>query len=768
MDSFDQMMGDAAEREAVPPVSKRILAFISSTLAVALCFGFAVSPVAVASSAGVNAGVDYWASLPTHLKQYDIPLTQKSVLLDKDGKEFAELYTENRELLKLKDANKSFVNSLIATEDSRFWDTKGLDYIGLARSVVKTATGSRQGGSGITQQLVKSLQIMNSEDEAQAEAAMNRSAKVKVQELKYAIDIQNNNSKEDILEKYLNTVYFGNGAYGLSAASKTYFNKPQSKLTPGEAATLVGIINNPTMFDPFTANESSKNRRNTVLWRALDEGTITQEQYDAETAKPLVTHAGTFKNGCSDSKYPFYCDMVRRELLDNPAYGKTPEDRKRLFAKGGLRITTAMDRKVMDISEQEAKRAYGVDNRVGTGIAVVEPGTGKVRGIAQNRDWGSNGPTKTELTFATSNRQPGSSFKPITLTTALEQGLPPTTQLVSNGPYIPADGNAPPGGFTNYGNYNWGSVDAYRATQMSMNVYFVKLMEKTGVLPVADMAKRLGMNSLPREGSNAITSRDYSLTLGGYETSPLQMATVYATFASGGVKCEPVSVVSATRIQDGKKIKVSDPDCHQAIMPHVANTVSRVLQEPFKGDGSLGGKSLEGGRQAAGKTGTTNDWADAWMVGYTPQYATAVWSGDPRGGSQYPLTNFVQYGVPVGGDAAGDGSKVSAPVWKSIMDRMHRGLPNKTFPKADDGASTAVSSRAVPDVNGMDVNTAITMLQDEGFKVTVSKKTGKGGVAKNVVVAQHPEAGGTGVHGDTVDITLSEGSDVDIEVRENK
>lgn len=748
----------------------RLGAFFGSTVVIALCLGLIMSPLAVLSSAGFNQGVDYWATLPSDLEQYDTPLAQKTVLLDKNGDQFATLYTENRELLKVDDANEFFVDALIATEDSRFWETKGLDYVGLTRSVLSTIGGSRQGGSGITQQLVKSLQIMNSETKEQAAAAMNRNVATKIQELKYAVEIEKNNPKEEILEKYLNTVYFGNGAYGLSAAARTYFDTTQDKLTREQAATLVGVINNPTMFDPFTVPEDSQARRDTVLWRALDEGMLTEEEYEKSTAVPLETKAGSFSNGCDDSDYPYYCELVRQEMVSNPAFGETQDERDRIFAKGGLTVTTAMDPKAMDVAAEEAKRAYAVDNRVATGIAMVEPGTGKIRAVGQNREWGSADATQTEIIFAQANRQTGSAFKPITLATAFEQGIPADTRLVSNGPYTPANGDAPPGGFTNYGNFNYGSVDSYEATKMSMNIYFVKMMEKTGVTAVADMAGRLGMYSLPREGDRAIGDREYSLTLGSYESSPLQMANVYATFASGGVKCNTVSIVEAKRTDSREKIKVSDPDCHQAIMPHVANTLSDVLQAPFKAPGSMSALSLNGGRQAAAKTGTTNDWADAWTVGYTPQYATAVWTGDPRGGAQYPLTDFVQYGIQLSGGIAGDGSKAAGPVWKSVMDRVHEGQPKKSFPKVDKGVSTAVSNRAVPDVRGADVNVAITTLQEEGFVVKIAPETtGDPSIhQKNAVMSQTPTGGTTGIHGDEVILTLSPDSDVDMIISEDQ
>lgn len=747
--------------------------FWSLTGVVAISMSSLVVAPAVLANAGLNMTVDYWNSLPSDLKQDEAPLPQRTVLLDSSGVEFAQFYSENRQNVALKSVTPIFVDALVSTEDSRFYQNHGYDPIGLMRSVVSNVSGgSQQGASGITQQLVKNLQVLNSDTKEEQAAAQNRSMATKIQELKYAIGLENKYSKEQILEKYINTVYFGNGAYGLSAAAKTYFNTTVDKLTLNQAATLVGVVNNPTIYDPIKANAGAVKRRNEVLGRLLVTNKIDQATYNKTIKEPVKVTRGLEENGCGKSVYPYYCQLVRDEIVTNLAFGATPEERQSVLQRGGLTIKTALERKAMDSANAESKAAYGGDNRVGNGVAIIVPGTGKIAGIGENRDWGTgiDDLSKTEVIYAMSQRQVGSSFKPFTLVTALEKGIPATTQEVSDGPYFPGAGfDAPPGGFSNFGNYNYGSVDAYKATKLSLNVFYVKLMERIGVLSVADMTARLGINSIPRSGPDALKASSLSLTLGSYEISPIQMANAYAVFASGGIECTPHTIMSAIRTDSKAVVPVTDPDCHQAITPYIASTMNAVLQGPLQDGGSANGKGLAGGRMAAAKTGTTNDFADAWMVGYTPQYATAVWSGDPRGGGAYPLDSFTMYGQHMGG-IAGDGSTASGPIWQAVMNTLHDGLPFKTFAPISDGVDSVITATAVPNVQGLDVNVAISTLLDNGFVPEINKNTtGDANVfGKNIVMAQTPNGGTNGSYKQVVKLTLSPNSDVTIKIPKKK
>lgn len=778
LETLDTLLGSAdVEKTAVTKGQKTgkffkgVPAFlISSALVAGVVSSLLVAPAAVAAY-GVNSGIAAWDQLPVDDLPLDNTLSQHTVLLDKNGNEFAKFFSENRINVTLDQVHPDFVKSLIATEDVRFYENNGFDLTGNIRSIVNNVSGgAKQGASGITQQLVKTIRINNAQTDEELAMITGRSYMEKLKELKYAVHVEETKTKEEILTLYLNTVFFGHGAYGIGAAAKTFFDTTPDKLTPAQIAVLVGSINSPTMFDPFTNPETAKERRNVVLGRMAIENVITQEEADKLAAEETVLKEGRFANGCSESPYPYYCQLVKEELLENVAFGATPEARQETVYKGGLTIKTALDPKAMDSAKAQVEAAYGNDNRVGTGVAVVVPGTGHIAAVAQNRVWGQ-GEGQTEVIYAKSARQVGSSFKPFTVATALEQGIPATTQIVSDSPYFPGPGfDKPEGGFSNYGLYDYGSVDAYQATKMSMNVYFVKLMERTGVLPVADMAKRLGINSLPREGDRAIGPQALSLTLGSYEVSPLEMANAYATFASSGIKCNAVSIVSAVRTETGEKVDVSNPDCHQAIMPNIADTMNQVLRKPFEEGGTTTKLALAGGRVAAAKTGTTNDWADGWVVGHTPQFATAVWAGDPRGGAAYPLTSYVQYGIYRAGGVVGDGSEVSGPIWRAVMNDIHSDLPKQDFTAPNNSMGTIVLARGIPDMKGLNVDEAMTTLIDNGFIPKVAEATEGDAklVPSNVVVSQSPAPGTNGSTGQEVTLVLSPGSDTTIQAPKKK
>lgn len=768
--SLDQLMDECTIEEKPKNGASRVLGYVAGVACASIAASLLIAPIGLATASGVNAAAGYWEGMEEELLKDEIHLPQKTVLLDRNGKEFAQFYSENRENVSLKKMNKDFTNGLIATEDSRFYTTNGFDPVGLGRSFVSTITGKeKQGASGITQQLVKNILILNATTPEELAEVQNRVVGTKLQEIKYAVHLGDKYSKDEILEMYANTVYFGNRAYGIKAAARTYFDTTPEKLTLPQTAMLAGVINNPTIFDPFRNPVNANERKNTVLWRMLQEKYIDQKQYDKAVKTKVNVKRGTTENGCGKSAYPYYCDLVRQELLSNPAFGETYENRETFLYQGGLTVTTAMDPKAMKAATSAATDAWGNGNRVVSGVAIIKPGTGQVVGIGQNRKWG-NGKNSTELIYATRERQIGSSAKPFTLATAYEQGIDAGSKVFnSDSFYKPSGWEYPkPRGFSNFGYYNYGNVTGAKATRQSLNVWFVRMMQVTGVIPVAELSNRIGL-SIPTDpaiatNESAVSPTSLSLTLGAWGASPIEMANAYSVFAAGGVKCNTVSILSAKRTDTGDTVKVSDPDCHQALMPNVANQMNRILQEPFKAGGTLPEFALNNGRKTAGKTGTSNNKGDAWVVGYTPQYSTAVWSGDPRGASK-TLSSYTQYGSYKAGSLAGTGGPTSGPIWRNVMNKVHSGLPNKGFPAPSNDVASAIKATAIPDVIGLDVNTAITVLQDYGYKPVISESTtGSEEVAPNTVVSQNPNGGNNGTHGQEVTLTLSPKSDTSIVV----
>jgi membrane peptidoglycan carboxypeptidase len=274
------------------------------------------------------------------------------------------------------------------------------------------------------------------------------------------------------------------------------------------------------------------------------------------------------------------------------------------------------------------------------------------------------------------------------------------------------------------------------------------------------MAERLGITSLPRSGSHRITKRDASLTLGTYEVSPLEMATVYATFASGGIECKPVGVLSMTD-RSGKAIPVPSAQCHRAISSYVADSVTQVMRAVFSSYGTGAGLDL-GARPVAGKTGTTNDSAATWFSGFTPQYAVSVWVGDPRGGQKYPLHNIEAYGQQIGKVY---GRSVAGPVWQETMRGLHEGLRIKQF---ESPAASALAGLLppVPDVRGLTRDAAVTALLDAGFRVHISGKTAPSNpnLPPDQVAGQTPTAGTLAAYESEVTLTLTAGSQTNVAI----
>ncbi len=721
------------------------------------------APFVLPPAYAARQAVYVWQDLPTDLP-LDAQLPQRSVLTDRAGKSFAVFYGQNRTPVTLAQVSPSVVDALLATEDDRFYEHGALDPAALVRAALRNRSGGVQGGSGITQQYVKNLlltQATSAEEEAKVtEQTLDR----KVRELKLAVALEEKLSKDEILERYLNTVNFGDGAYGIGAAALHYFAVPAAKLDISQSALLVGILKSPTRYNPVDNPGPSLERRNVVLARMRDSGRIDATQYAEARAGEVTLTITDPVQGCGASTYPFFCQWVIDAIAADKTFGATPEARQELLYRGGLTIRTTLDPAAMAAAQSAADRALAPGNRVATGIAVVAPGTGEVLAIATNKRWGRNAAKgQTQLVLAARPAyQPGSNFKPITLATALEQGFSLSTRFDTPDGYKPAAMNYPQGGFHNDNDRNNGVLDAYQATARSVNTWYVQLEERYGVIPVADMAARLGITSLPRTGKRAITPRDASLTLGAYEVSPLEMATVYATFASGGIACRPVGITSMTD-RFAVTLPVPAAGCRRVLTPYVAAAVTDVMRGVLSSGGTGAGLGL-GARPAAGKTGTTNSSAATWFSGFTPQYAVAVWIGDPRGGQKYPLRNIEAYGRTYGKVF---GRTVAGPIWQDTMLALHGRTPVESFASPETAALTGVTP-PVPDVRGLSRDAAITALLRAGYRVAIDPDNAQIDVALPVgqVAEQTPGVGERVPYASVVTLTLTAGSTTDVVIPE--
>jgi membrane peptidoglycan carboxypeptidase len=663
---------------------------------VGLAGGAIMAAMAVPVVAGFGKASDVAAeqigSLPAELATPPLPV--RTYMLDADGNRFATLFEENRIEVPLDRISPNMQRAIVAVEDERFYEHHGVDVQGLIRAQLEnTASGSiQQGASTLTMQYVRNVLVTAARTPEEAEAARARTTARKLQEIRYAVQLERELPKDEILNRYLNIAYFGSGAYGVEAASRRYFGHSANKMSVVEAATLAGVVQSPVGYDPLLNPEESKVRRDAVLATMEAQDVITPEQYQKAVSTPIEDYLKPkqISNGCAVSKYPFYCDYAVKQILNDPNYGKTLRDREDFLKRGGVVIHTALQPK----AQEAATRA--VMNRIppkdpskkGTAIAMVTPQTGEVVALAQNRLWGTKGKGRTTYNYAvdqkdggTTGMQAGSTFKIFTLAAAMEAGISPYTVFDSSddknfpaGPWGCTDGQYF-GAYTVSNSTSSGQFNMLQGTAMSVNTYFVGLEQQAGLCRTVDIAKRTGMTLA--NGAELPTVQ--SFTLGSVEVSPLALATSYATMANHGVYCKPHAI---TRIVDektsGKKVVSRiDPECRQVVTREVADSVTAILTHAV--DGGIGGRTgsaMSLGRDVTGKTGTTDTSAAVWFAGYTPSLAAAVWVGDPRGGFQYPMKN-----VTINGSYYGQvfGSTLPGPIWKEAMLGALSGGPVESF-----------------------------------------------------------------------------------------
>ncbi len=673
-----------------PPADRRRVLKKMALTASALGVVLALLSLPFVGAVGLFAkgSADHFLGLPNEL--ITPPLPQSSTILASDGSVIATLRgAENRIVVPGSDIPKIMLEAIVSIEDARFYEHGGVDPQGVVRAALRNseAGGVAQGGSTLTQQYVKNVLLQNARTTQEREVAAGDSLDRKIQELRYALDIEKRFSKDEILERYLNIAYFGDGAYGVGTAAEHYFGVPISRVTLEQAALLAGLVQSPSRYNPAAHPQAATVRRNTVLDKMAENEYISPTQADAAKQMPLnvVPAPPPAADSCETSTAPFFCDYVRSQLRASPALGTTVEERNRRIYEGGLVIRTTLDPLVQQAAQDAVSSTIAPDNRVSATEVVIQPGTGNILAMAVNRVYGSNtGLNQTVLPLPTNATfQPGSTFKTFVLATAIEQGYGTSTAFYSPSCYVSSKFPLDRGegdcakGFSNSDPAEAGIYDIPRGTWDSVNTFYVQLAEKTGIGPVLAMAKRLGVvppkadKIGPTDGATAIGGGQYMYV------SPLQMADAYATIAGGGLRCAPRF---ATGAMDSSKDPIDiarPPQCEQVLAKGVADTVTSVLAGvPINGTGT----NAAIGRPSAGKTGTTDEYSAAWYIGFTPQMTAAVSVGDPTGAEAHPLRNVVADGRTWPRVFGGD---LPAIIWGKSMRAALANQPVVALPGAD-------------------------------------------------------------------------------------
>ena len=655
----------------------RIGLFLVFAVIAGLLAGLAGLPIIGGIGVASRDAIQGFESLPDTLTEP--PLPQHSTILAADGSVLATVYYQNRVEVPLSSVAPVMRQAIVAVEDARFLEHNGIDLRGTMRAVATntSAGGVQQGGSTLTQQYVKNVLITQATNKTELDDARGRTPIRKLREIRYALALEKRYTKDEILERYLNIAYFGAGAYGIEAAAHRYFSKSAADLTLPEAATLAGIVQQPTAYDPLRNPDLSTKRRNVVLQKMASQGYISASTADdvsltpmGELIKPSIT-----PNGCTSSYAPYFCFYVLNELKNDPTFGATPEEREQYLKQGGLTITTTLQPQKQDAAMQAVLDHIPMkdSSRRAAAIAMVEPGTGQIVAMAQNRKWGTSGVGKTTYNYAvnkadggTIGMQAGSTFKIFTLAAALEAGISPFEVIespdsrtfkgfknCSNGtPFEPV---------TIHNSTGSGSFDMRAATAYSVNTYFMAIEQRTGLCRPVEIAESMGVTLADGNPLLAVPT----FTLGTMEVSPLAMANAFATFANHGVYCKPIAI-SKILDRNGKLMPVPSADCHEVIKSGIADAVTSMLTGVIDGylPGRTGAAMSLADRPAAGKTGTTNDSAAVWFSGFTPDLAASVWVGDPRGGYRYPMKNVVVNGRYY---SQVFGSTLPGPIWKQAM-----------------------------------------------------------------------------------------------------
>ncbi|MER7275842.1 transglycosylase domain-containing protein [Dactylosporangium sp. NPDC000244] len=778
------------EHGLLPNAASLLLCGLLAGLVVAA----AAFPAVAMSGLAAKAGSDTFENLPTDIDV--LPSPQISYVFASDGKTLlAMMYDENRRDVKIDDVATVMQQAMVAAEDNRFYEHRGVDVKGVARAFVanQNAGGqTEQGASTLTMQYVRQAIAYSARTPQEVVDATDKTPTRKLREMKYAIDLEKKLSKKEILERYLNIAPFGHGAYGVYAAAHVYFEKDPKDLTLPEAALIAGLVKAPGTNDPATAEglPRAMDRQKYVLNQMVSMGYIDRATADAAGKEKLNIVGKRTPEGCESIQRPelgagFFCDYLRRWWIGQKVFGEDEYQRANRLRAGGYTVVSSLDIQTQTAAFKYAQDQPFVskDQKVTLGqsnammLAAVQPGTGRVTALATNRNFSNdqtnNGkntnPDKknqkgnypnTTVPIITGDKdipgyQAGSAFKIFTAVAALESGLPLATtiqtekQFVSDfpiDPKSPAACNGPHYCPKNSGGQS-GPYNMWTGFGSSINTFFVPLEQQVGVDHVVDVAKRLGIQfNAANDAQLAANPKQWgAFTLGVSATTPLQLANAYGTLAADGLFCEPTPILEV-KDNSGKKVDGLDPKCKQAVDPEVARAAVDMARCPV-GDQSAQGKCAGATagysrdfvkRPIAGKTGTTDSEKSATFTVMTKQLAVSGFLTDP----DWPETNKDMKHPPVNYAALG------------VLRDGLAGQPVVQFtpPTKDRSQGKLVD---IPSVKCLSVDQARAKIKNAGFSVSVASGQVASQCPPGTVDRTNP-AGST-AKGSSVQLVVSKG-----------
>ena len=669
-----------------------LLAFLSVSSLMGVVTAGMLVPVAGPTALAAKSVPSVFNELPGDLQT--VAPAEESQLLDSSGGVIAHFYDKQRIVVPSANIADVMKKAIVAIEDKRFYEHNGVDATGIARALVTNLGDSgRQGASTITQQYVRNSLAERGYLEGDAEqvsAATEQTTERKLREIKYALALEKTQSKDEILTGYLNIAPFGPITYGVEAASQRYFSKSASELNYLEAALLAGLVQSPVQYDPLTHPEAAQERRDTVLATMLDQGVITQEEYDEGVATTVdsMLHPTVSSEGCSgaESSKAYFCDYVLSQFLEDPTFGATRIERERLLKTQGITIRTTLDPAKQDAAYASLTNAIPVGDASGLNDALVslDPRTGKVLAMAQNTTYGIEAGQTMSNYSADGNFQVGSTFKVFTLLQWFKEGHSAYETVGSANTFYPngsfkCDGRSitTEGYQVNDLAGKTGTMNVVRATGQSVNQAFVNMASRVDFCSIFETAYDMGITE-----DGEVPSPFPANILGSVSASPLQMASVFATIANSGQQCKPQSIESVTD-RDENVLKEFAADCKEVISPDLANKTAALLTA------SAGqyytSTRLGDGRPFAAKSGTTDGHANTWLTGFTPSLATAVWVGHGDNSSQ-EVSGVVINGV-YHSEIFGE-TYVGQNIWAPYMTQALAGTPVEAVSNANIGATT--------------------------------------------------------------------------------